>query len=485
MNNNPEFGKIRGVVFPIHKHELRKVLPLIAIFFMISFNYYALRSLKDIYILEHLGAEVIYFLKLFGVTPGVVVFTIAYSKISKVADRDARFNIVIAYFLVFFVLSCFVFLPNLQAIQLDSLADGLNAMLPGMKNLWEAIRFWPLSLFYINAEAWGTMALSVLFWTFTNEITSLKQSKRVYSFLALGAALGPVVAGSLLKHFQENLSITLGIGMGLMVVLLVTYNLFVRDIKKHPALYQIEKKPKKKKEKLSFVASLKFLAKSRYLALVACLVMSYGIVVSLFEAVWKAKVKEFTAGDTSMLADIYGNQGILTGIVSILVIVFISAPIMNRGWRFAASTTPTVGIVATLVFFSFLYFQDFLSGITAIFGVTPLSLAVTFGLLNVVFIKSVKYTLFDATKEQTYIPLDEESKIRGKAAVDGVGSRLGKSLGSLLLTMLIVPIFGTITNAQYIIFFLIIFMLVLWLMAVKQLSVLFKQRTEEASATNK
>ena len=164
MNNNPEFGKIRGVVFPIHKHELRKFIPLIAIFFIISFNYYVLRSLKDMYLLKCLGAEVIYFLKLFGVTPSVIVFTVTYSKISKVADRDARFNIIITYFLVFFGLSQAVLLPNLKAVQLDSLADTLNAMLPGMKNLWEAIRFWPLSLFYINAEAWGTMALSILFW---------------------------------------------------------------------------------------------------------------------------------------------------------------------------------------------------------------------------------------------------------------------------------------------------------------------------------
>ena len=485
MNNNPEFGKIRGVVFPIHKHELRKFIPLIAIFFIISFNYYVLRSLKDMYLLKPLGAEVIYFLKLFGVTPSVIIFTITYSKISKVADRDARFNIIIAYFLVFFGIFQAVLLPNLKVLQLDSLADGLNAMLPGMKNLWEAIRFWPLSLFYINAEAWGTMALSILFWTFANEIISLKQSKRIYSFLTLGASVGPLTAGIMLKHFKGNFDVALGTGIGLMALLLVIYNIFARDIKKHPALYQIEQKPKKKKEKLSFMDSLKFLAKSRYLALVSCLVISYGVVVSLFEAVWKAKVKEFTAGDGDMLANIYGNQGILTGVVAMLVIVFISAPIMNRGWRFAASTTPTVGIVATLGFFSFLYFQDSLSSITAIFGMTPLSLAVAFGLLNVVFIKSVKYTLFDATKEQTYIPLDEESKIRGKAAVDGVGSRLGKSLGSLLLTMLIVPIFGTITNAQYIIFFLIIFMLVLWLMVVKQLSVLFKQRAEESSATNK
>jgi AAA family ATP:ADP antiporter len=186
-----------------------------------------------------------------------------------------------------------------------------------------------------------------------------------------------------------------------------------------------------------------------------------------------------------MLADLYGNQGIMSGILSIVLIIFLSTPIMRKGWRFAASVTPVVTLLATIVFFSFLYFQDALDGITALlWGISPLSLAVTFGLINVVFIKAFKYTLFDPTKERAYIPLDEESKIRGKAAVDGVGSRLGKSLGSLIITFFLVPFFGSIHEAEYVIFFLIVIMLVLWLRAVSKLSVLFKQRTAEHEAAD-
>ncbi|HAN49604.1 MAG TPA: ADP/ATP carrier protein, partial [Amoebophilaceae bacterium] len=114
-----------------------------------------------------------------------------------------------------------------------------------------------------------------------------------------------------------------------------------------------------------------------------------------------------------------------------------------------------------------------------LWGISPLSLAVTFGLINVVFIKAFKYTLFDPTKERAYVPLDEESKVRGKAAVDGVGSRLGKSLGSLIITFFLVPVFGSIHNAEYFVFFLIIAVLILWLIAVKKLSVLFDQHAQK------
>ena len=483
MEKKPEFGRIRSMLFPIHKHELRKFIPLTSMFFMISFTYSTLRSLKDIYLLKYISAEVIYYLKLLGVTPGIILITIIYGRISKITDRDGRFNIVIAYFLVFFSLAYFVLLPNLESIKLNSLADSLNAHCSSLKNLWEAIRFWPLSLFYINAEAWGTIALGVLFWTFVNEITNLEQSRRIYSFLSIGAGVGLILAGTLLKYLKEDFNLTLGLSLGLIATILVIYNNLARDIRKRPALYQVEQRPKKKKEKLSFVASFKFLAKSQYLALIATLVICYGVVVTLFEAVWKTKIKELTAGDSNMLAEIYGNQGIFAGILSILLIVFLSAPIMNRGWRFAASMTPAIALGATLIFFLFLYFQDSLGSITALLGVSPLEMAVIFGLANVVFIKAVKYILFDPTKERAYIPLDEESKVRGKAAVDGVGSRLGKSLGSLLLTAFLIPVLGSIDKAKYLIFFFILIMLVLWLMAINKLSVLFKKQTEETSTT--
>jgi AAA family ATP:ADP antiporter len=440
--------------------------------------------LKDIYVLEHAGAEVIYYLKLFGVTPAILLLTIAYNRLSKIVDKVRMFNIVIAYFLVFFGAAYLFLIPNLGALQLDSFADRLNASFPTMKSLWEPVRYWPLSLFYINAEAWGTMALGVLFWTFVNEITGVEQSRRFYSFLSLGAAVGLILAGILLKSCKEHLKLVLGACVGLIGTIMVVYNRFAYNIQKYPALYQIEQKPKKKKEKLSFSESFKFLVRSKYLALIATLIICYGVVISLFESVWKAKIKALTVGNEGMLADIYGNQGILSGILSIVLIIFLSTPIMRRGWRFAASVTPVVTLIATIVFFAFLCVQDVLGSTTALWGFSPLSLAVTFGLINVVFVKAFKYTLFDPTKERAYIPLDEESKIRGKAAVDGVGSRLGKSLGSLIITFFLVPIFGSIHKAEYVIFFLIMVMLVLWIVAVNKLSVLFKEHTDEKKATD-
>ena len=61
-----------------------------------------------------------------------------------------------------------------------------------------------------------------------------------------------------------------------------------------------------------------------------------------------------------------------------------------------------------------------------------LSVAVIFGTVQSLLSKTSKYALFEPTTQMAYIPLDEESKVKGKAAIDVLGSRIGKSGGSLI-----------------------------------------------------
>jgi AAA family ATP:ADP antiporter len=483
MENNKGFGKLRSIIFPIYRSELRKFIPLTSIFFIISFNYSLLRSLKDMFIINHAPAEVIYYLKVFGVMPFIILLTILYSKLSKQVSRDTRFNAVIIYFLIFFGICYFILIPGLETLRLDTLADSLKERFPSWLGLWEAIRYWHLSLLYVNAEAWGTLALSVLFWTFVNDITPGNQAKRFYTFLSLGASIGLMLAGSALHYFKHSFNTLLGFVFAFIGILLVIYNVFAYDIRQNPDLYQVEQKPKRPRPRTSLLKSIEFLVSSKYLALIAVIVLSYNMFISLFESIWKAEIKELVnlTGDKTVSAGIYGNQGIYGGIVTLILTFFFSSPIMNRGWKFAASFTPVVALFCTLLFFAFLYFQKSFAFLTSMLNIPPLMLAVQAGLGNVVFIKSAKYILFDPTKERAYIPLDEELKVRGKAAVDGVGSRLGKSLGSLILTGVLLPVFGDgkIINVRYYVFFLLLVILIGWIMAVGKLSVLYHQRTDE------
>lgn len=78
--------------------------------------------------------------------------------------------------------------------------------------------------------------------------------------------------------------------------------------------------------------------------------------------------------------------------------------------------------VTGLMFFALNYFADFFAPASAMLGTTPLMLAVVVGAAQNILSKSSKYSLFDPCKEMAYIPLDKDSKTKGKAAIDIVSS---------------------------------------------------------------
>ena len=78
--------------------------------------------------------------------------------------------------------------------------------------------------------------------------------------------------------------------------------------------------------------------------------------------------------------------------------------------------------VTGLAFFALNYFSDFFAPLSGVFGTTPLMLAVVVGAAQNILSKSSKYSLFDPCKEMAYIPLDKDSKTKGKAAIDVVSN---------------------------------------------------------------
>jgi AAA family ATP:ADP antiporter len=100
---------------------------------------------------------------------------------------------------------------------------------------------------------------------------------------------------------------------------------------------------------------------------------------------------------------------------------------------------------------------------------------VFFGSLLICFGKSCKYTVFDETKEITFIPLSDLEKRKSKAVVDGIVSRLGKSGGSLMLQFLIISCGGSIIDTFPYLSGICIIMLFVWIYAVMALGYQIEQ----------
>ena len=64
-----------------------------------------------------------------------------------------------------------------------------------------------------------------------------------------------------------------------------------------------------------------------------------------------------------------------------------------------------------------------------------------------IFGKGAKFSMFKPAEEMVYIGLDEESRTKGKAAIDVVGAQSGKSLGSVLQQALLLATGGALAGA--------------------------------------
>ena len=496
-NAAPEFGKYRSFFWPVHSYELKKLLPMFLMFFFISFNYTILRDTKDTLVVTASGAETIPFLKVWGVVPGAIIFMLVYAKLSNVLSKPALFYSAIAPFLAFFALFAFVLYPNREALHPTTSADFLQSILPaGLSGLVAVYRDWTFSLFYVLAELWGSAVLSLMFWGFANDIMRVTEAKRFYTLLGLGANVALLVSGPTIVYFSDiqsripagvdpwqvslNYLMSFVVLAGLSVVFI--YFWMNKNVLTDPRFYNPaeEKKMKKEKPKMGILESFAYLAKSKYILCIALLVICYGICINLVEVTWKGQLKLQYKNPNDYNA-FMGMFSTITGAVTIGMMFFGGWITRKKGWGFAAMMTPLVLLITGVAFFSFVIFRDNLAGFISYLGTTPLMLAVIFGMMQNIMSKSTKYSLFDPTKEMAYIPLDQESKVKGKAAIDVVGARLGKSGGSFIQQGLLVAFGSLAAITPYVAAAMAIF-IVVWIIAVRSLSRQFAALTNEKAA---
>lgn len=497
LDTKTEFGKWRAFFWPVHGYELKKLLPMFFMFFFISFNYTILRDTKDTLIVTAAGAEAIPFLKTFGVVPAAILFMIVYAKLSNILSKENLFYATIVPFIVFFGLFAFVMYPAREALMPTASAEAIRSWLPaGWGGVSAAYLNWMYSIFYILAELWGSVVLSLLFWGFANQITRVTEAKRFYSLFGLGANLALLVSGPAIvlvsdirKHLPTGVDawqVSLNYLMGMVVIaglaIVAIYWWINRSVLTDPRFYDPnqERAPKKKKAKMSLGDSFKFLFTSKYILCLAVLVIAYGISINLVEVTWKSQVK-LQYPNPNDYSTFMGWFSFCTGLVTILMMLFVGGNLIRRkGWGFAALVTPVVLLITGIAFFGFVIFRDALVNYIAMVGTSPLFLAVLFGAAQNIMSKSSKYSLFDPTKEMAYIPLDDESKVKGKAAVDVVGARLGKSGGSVIQMGLLA--FGTLATITPYIGAILMVIIAAWIVAAKALNKQFLKLTTEQNA---
>lgn len=480
-----EFSGIRAVIWPIHSYELKKFLPMAIMMMGILFNYSILRGLKDALVVNNLGTEMIPTLKLWFVLPSAVLFMVLYSKLSNLLSRDGVFYTIVTIFVTYFAAVGLIF----KFSNPESFHTHFTCSYSGLQIILNAIGSWIYSSFYIMSELWGSAMISLMFWKFANDVTSVKESKRFYSMFGFVANGALIVSGLVLKSAKSANDSTGGgwdalpwivstvVTTG--IVIMAIYWWLNNKVLTDPRFFNKDDvKPKKKKEKLSISDSLKYIFKSKYLGFIALLVICYGISINLVEVMWKDQVKMMFGGSKDGFANFMGGLQIYTGIFTIICML-VGANILRKcSWFTGAIITPVMIFVTGLIFFGFIIFRDALNEYIMPLGIASVVVTSWVGLAQNVLAKGTKYSLFDPTKEMTYIPLDDELKSKGKAAVDVVGGRLGKSGGAAINWLLLTATGAQLVDLSVAITVIFIVISLVWFTSVKGLNKQFLAITQ-------
>lgn len=468
-------------VFPITRAELPQFAKMSALMFLFIYVFTTVRDTKDTLIVSHCGAEAIPFLKLYGVMPCAMVFIVGYSRLSNFLEsKSALFYCTLIPFFAFYAAFAFILYPMrgaLHSLPTGSQEKGLGAITGVGGAAVSLLRYWTFSLYFIVSELWASAGVPLLFWQCANEVTTLTEAKRFYPLFAVFGNLGPIASGIIMSavvsrqknssdvDFGGTLKALAAIKTLVCIGICFLYHSINITASKRANTVSIDKKSTISGKKPSLGQSLRELANKKELRSMATMVICYNVCVELTEVVWKGLLRTAYTNPSTYMTFMAGFSKTV-GISAFVLQLFASHIIRELGWKRSAMLTPIwMGILAI----------PFLGSVAAGTARVQLATAVAIGTIQNIVSKITKYSLFDPCKEMAYIPLGSEAKLKGKAAVDVVGARMGRSIGSAAQQFMVFVAGGTILKCAPALGFMYVFFVALWIAAVIRLDELFVQ----------
>eukprot|EP00667_Euglena_gracilis_P006465 EG_transcript_6522 len=439
----------------------KKLVPLAVMGFAGIFNYTLLANTKDVLIVTapRAGAEALPFLKTYVNLPGAVLWTVLLTHLSNRLSQAGVFSVVVAIYMLFFVLFTLVLYPARDLLHPEAVVDQLADVLPpSFMAPLALLRYWTFSLYYVMGETWGTVVVATLTWSLANQICTVEEAKRYYPILGFSGNIAPVFAGQYSRavstlrageggdHWNVTLYwLTGGVVVSGLVMLACCYFILTRVLPDARCVDATQQKHFKQRTNLSVLESTRLLVSSPYLRSLALLVVCYGLSLNIVDTTWKSKLRT-QYPDPNAYSAFMGAFSTAMGLLTLTLMVLSRYLLCHCSWGFAAGLTPVFMGATGLAFFSVVLFPSLWAPLTGWCHTTPLMVAVLMGAAQGSVSKSSKWALFDPCKNMAYIPLDPEARIKGKAAIDVIGGPLGKSGGAFLQQGLILGL-GSLSAA--------------------------------------
>ncbi|KAF8818406.1 Npt1/Npt2 family nucleotide transporter [Rickettsia endosymbiont of Cardiosporidium cionae] len=481
------FSKLKNILLPVYGSEFKKFFLISFLMFFILFNQNVLRILKDTIVISELNAEVLSFIKLYCMTPIAAICLIIYIKLLEYYTLDKVFYYFITAFTVFYLIFVFILYPNAELIHISAnKVQEIGDKYPYLK--WYILLFgnWSYILFYSLSELWGNIFYVLFFWQFVNEIIDFKQAKRFYTLFAFIGNSSLVLVGIIMIQLSDTKNyfnqyfvdidskfllsqISVSMLACSSIISCIILSAIIRDIKDSKLLKNSNNIFIAVQKKMNLSEGFKYISKSKYLWLMLICSASFSLSIDLVEGVWKSKIKELypSINEYALFTSTYI---LWTGVV-IMIITVIGNNLMRRySWFVTAVITPIIIMSTGSIFFFLVIFEKDLYRIVTDKGllILPLlSLSVFIGAVQNVLSKGVKYSIWDSSLQMLYIPLNVELKTKGKAAVDVISPKLGKSLSGLIQSLIFTfTAYTTYGSISYILMILFVIVCVIWIYSV-------------------
>ncbi|MCT4696785.1 NTP/NDP exchange transporter [Candidatus Cardinium sp. TP] len=485
--------------WPIKGSALQKFFSMAILMFLILLNQNLIRGIKDGLVVTLIGAEVLSFIKLFVEMPAGILFVVIYTVLCNKVTTEKIFRGIIIFFLFFFLLFGFFLFPYQELLHPDPCkVDAYIRLYPYLKWFFIMWGKWTLILFYMLGELWPMIVFTLLYWQLANKITTTEEAGRFYFFFNLIGQANLLISGSIMVYFSRadhfllpfigKYKVATAPKIATLMIVIATLCLCILLLHKYIEQYiicgQRVQGRRIPRLQLGLYKSFKMIARSTYLSLICILMIAYSMVVHLIEGLWFYETSQLYQQDPTRFITYQGRVLFWTGICTLSCACFGHVVIRKLNWLGAALITPVTTLIVGGAFFLLIIAVDYHFVSKAIMGISTLTAIVAIGGLQNVLAKGTKYCFFDVTKEMAYIPLDQEMSTKGKAAVDILGGKIGKSAGALV-QVICYTIFAAAEPNQLAPFLMVLFFLICltWIAAARVLGKKYHHLIGKADST--
>ncbi|MBA2301751.1 MAG: hypothetical protein H0W08_03885 [Acidobacteria bacterium] len=279
---------------------------------------------------------------------------------------------------------------------------------------WAAFRWAPFELlpaiFYVWVNCLGVIA-PVQAWSFANSLFDARQARRLFGLIGAGASFGAVAGGLLARYLVAPVGGAVNLLLVLAALLLagaVIVAVASRRLRRRGPSVRRRQQP------LTFTETLTAIGSSRYLRLLAALVLLVAVATQWTTFQLSVVADRRFGGNADAITRFFGTFNFILGGSAFVLQLLLTGPLLKRmGVTAVVLVLPLTLTCATAITFAF-----------------PVFLAV---LLTNAGDQGLRFSIDKAAYELLYLPIPPGQRQSIKNALDIIGNRIADALGGVIL----------------------------------------------------